>query len=135
VEERVSRYAETHDRHVVLTPSAADEASRLLRVVGWDPADSGRALDAEAVLAVAWLYWLRASAKQAMGEDEEPDTATAVALFTPLYAVDPGLLPPVLRELFDAEDLPAAEPGVLRYREFQESRDPVVLDDAVRLMR
>ena len=132
VEERVNRFAETHDAEVVLASAAVDEAQRLLDVVGWGPdAD----VDAEAVLAVAWFYWFRANAREAAGEDEEADVTTAVELFTPLHAVDPGLLPPVLRELLNVDDLPASEPGVLRYREFRQSRDPAVLDDAVRLLR
>jgi hypothetical protein len=135
VEERVTRFAQAREPDVVLAPAADDEARQLLAVAGWDLETGGSELDVEAVLAVAWLYWLRADARGSAGEDPEPEMTTAVALFTPLHAVDPDLLPPTLRALLDADDLPAGDPGVLWYREFLEERDPAVLDDAVRLLR
>jgi len=135
VEERVTRFAQAGEPDAVLAPAADDEARNLLAVVGWDPETGGSELDAEAVLAVAWLYWLRADARERVGEDPEPEVTTAVALFTPLHAVDPDLLPPTLRGLLDTDGLPAGDPGVLRYREFLQSRDPAVLEDAVRLLR
>ena len=138
VEGRVERYAREHDGRVVLASQAEDEARSLLEVVGWHPVEGGPSLDAEAILAVAWFHWLRADARPAHLHDDpgprESDVELSIALFRPLYSVDPNLLPTELRELF-GNDLPATDPGVIRYREYQQTRDPAALDDAAELLR
>ncbi len=124
VEARVERYGATRDSAEILGADAAREAAALLAVVGDEP-------DAEAVLAVAWLHWCRADHLDS--PDDEAELAVAVPLFIELHAVDPGLVPPLLRAQLDEPEPVSA--GTAAYRRWQETGDRRTLDEAVELLR
>lgn len=135
VERRVEHFAETRDTAALLEAEAETDAQELLQLVGWDPADGGATLDAEAVLAAAWLIWLRSSIPDVSPEERERDIATSIALFTPLHELDPDLLPPQLRSLLDAEQAGKPITGADYYAEYRRSGDPAALDEAIQLIR
>ncbi|WBB52447.1 hypothetical protein [Verrucosispora sp. WMMD573] len=122
VEARVARYADTLDSAHVLGPQAAAEAAALLAIV-----DRAEHLDAEVMLAVAYLHWVRADHVDA--EAKEAEVAIAVPLFADLYTLDPGLLPPSLHAQLDEAT------GIRAYRSWEQTGDPQALDEAVGLLR
>ncbi|MPY31547.1 hypothetical protein FNH09_09710 [Streptomyces adustus] len=140
IEDRVERYAQTRDRDAVDGDDAVRDAEELLAAVGWSwvTAGAGTPLDSEAVLAVAWFYWYRADIPDTPDISEISDVAHAtlersITLFTPLYEIDPDLLPPMLRDALADEAAPVSASQY--YQEYLETGDPAALDRAVDQLR
>ncbi|GLZ41987.1 tetratricopeptide repeat protein [Actinokineospora sp. NBRC 105648] len=116
VESRVERFAE--DPAVVLGPEALREAENLFAAA--EP-------DVEAVVAVAWLHWLRVDLLPA--DEAEVELERAISLFTEVWDLAPDSVPVELRDVL-GEDA-----GVAEFLLYLADGDADVLDVAVDRLR